>query len=68
MGVRGAVREKIKKQESLEKEDTKSKKKIKKENSAVTVENILTRMTTDKEDSLEVIESILDDILSTHTN
>merc|ERR1712001_196337 len=43
VGVRGAVREKIKKQESLEKEDTKSKKKIKKESSAVM------RSTTDKE-------------------
>ena len=63
VGVRGAVREKIKKQESLEKEDTKGKKKIKKENSAVTEENILSGITTDKEDSLAVIESILDDIL-----
>ena len=73
MGVRGAVREKIKKQEILEKEDTKVKKKIKKWESAVlkthsiTVENTLSRITpkstTDKESSLAVIESILDDIL-----
>ena len=73
VGVRGAVREKIKKQESLEKEDTKIKKKIKRENSAVirspsiTVENILTKFsmksTNDNENSMAVIESILDDIL-----
>merc|ERR1711874_916723 len=51
VGVRGAVREKIKKQGILEKEDTKVKKKIKKWDSAVikthsiTVENTLSRIT-----------------------
>merc|ERR1712241_310110 len=65
VGVRGAVREKIKKQEILEKEDTKVKKKIKKWESAVlkthsiTVENTLSRITpkstTDKESSLAII-------------
>ena len=51
VGVRGAVREKIKRQESLEKEDADLKKKVKTEfgnrrikSPSIKVENILTRI------------------------
>ena len=79
VGVRGAVREKIKRQESLEKEDADLKKKVKTEfgnrrikSPSIKVENILTRISDNskprhpsgsEEDSQNIVESILDDIL-----
>ena len=77
VGIRGTVREKIKKQESQQQEKVKKdvKKKVKKESSdsssikspSIKVENILSRITIksalEKETSVNIATSILDEIL-----
>ena len=79
MGVRGAVRDKIKQQEHIDKEKTEFRKKVKRDfgdqnikSPSITVENILTKISNNskpkhpsggKQESHSVVQSLLSEIL-----